>query len=179
MDWYLHGSPLMHDSDTAAILVHASALFRLALGLSDDHPIDLGPGTPTSYVLGDARSAVRLLQPVTRASKVEILQALYLDRAGRLIDQRILNSGTENKTLMSPRQILQPAMKVDAHALILAHNHPCGDPNPSTEDVRATFHLIPIARSIGVCLRDHIILTDTKYFSMREAGLIESQSFTL
>ena len=162
----------MHDADTAAIIVHASALFRLALGLSNDHPLSLGAPNGVTYTLGDTQSAVELLQPVSRTAKVEVLQALYLDKCNRLLDQRVLNSGTENRTLFSPRQVLQPAMQLDAHALILAHNHPCGNPTPSTEDVRTTYRLIEIAHSLGIHLHDHIILTNTKHFSMREAGLI-------
>ena len=168
----LHVSMTMHDSDTAAILVHASALFRLALGLSTDHPVSLGEPNSGTYTMADTQTALHLLQPIARSSKVEVLQAMYLDRCSRLLDHRILNCGTENKTLFSPRQVLQPAMQLDAHALILAHNHPCGNPTPSSEDVRVTYRLIEIAQSIGVRLHDHIILTKTNHFSMRDAGLI-------
>ena len=175
-DRILHVHVTMHDPDTAAILVHASALFKLALGLSSDHPLGLGMPPTGTVKLDSTQSVLELLQPVTRTSKVEVLQALYLDKNGRLLEQRILNSGTENKTLVSPRQVLQPAMQLDAHELIIAHNHPCGNPTPSTDDVRVTYRLLHVAESIGVYLRDHIILTNTSHFSMREAGLIGPQS---
>ena len=169
----------MHDPDTAAILVHASALFRLALGLDNRHPIGLGLETPEQLTLDSTDMMVQLLQPISKMAKVEVLQALYLDGADRLLAQRILNSGTERQTLFSARQILQPAMQMDAQQIVLAHNHPCGNPNPSTDDVRATYHLIRVAHHIGVHLRDHIILTNTRHFSMREAGLIELSSFQI
>ena len=109
----------MHDPDTAAIVAHASALFRLALGLSSDHPISLGEHTETAQRIIQTNDAVKLLQPVVRGSTVEILQALYLDRSDRLLGQRILNTGTETRTLISPRQVLQPAMQLDAHLSLI------------------------------------------------------------
>ena len=166
----------MHDPDTAAIIVHASALFRLALGLEENHPLSVGHSTSGHPPLHETADAIRLLQPVTRGSRVEVLQALYLDRRNRLIDQRILNSGTETQTLFSPRQVLQPAMQLDAHAIILAHNHPCGNREPSTDDIRSTYTLVNAARPLGIHIRDHIILTQTDYFSMYEEGVLASES---
>ena len=162
----------MHDPDIAAIIVHTSALFRLALGMSQDHPASIGEQAKPPHTITYVQDAVTLLQPVVRGSPVEVLQALYLDRQDRLVAHRILNSGTENRTLITPRQVLQPAMKVDAHSLFIAHNHPSGDPTPSTEDVRATLLLIEAARPLGIQVRDHIVLTQTQHYSMREEGLI-------
>ena len=168
----------MHDPDTAAIIVHASALFRLALGLSDDHPISVGDQQAPPHRIIQVEDAVALLQPVVRGSPVEVLQALYLDRNDQLLAHRILNAGTESRTLITARQVLQPAMRVDAHSLFIAHNHPSGDPTPSTEDVRATNILIEAARPLGIQVRDHIVLTQTQHYSMREAGLIGPASIS-
>ena len=162
----------MHDPDTAAILVHASALFKLALGMSTQNTLSLGHPTDQDLQIHEIRDAVEILHPVSRNAKVEVLQALYMDRKDRLIVHRILNSGTENRTLFCPRQVLQPAMQLDAHNLILAHNHPSGIKTPSTADIRATYHLIDVARHLGVQVRDHIILTQMGYFSMRSEGLL-------
>jgi DNA repair protein RadC len=169
----------MHDPDTAAILVHASALFRLALGLSTEHPITLGGQTTALHRIVHVQDAVRLLQPTIRDSTVEVLQALYLDRTDRLLAQRILNTGTEERTLITPRQVLQPAMQLDAHSLLIAHNHPSGVPTPSTQDIRATLCLIEAARPLGIQVRDHIVLTQTQHYSMREEGLLGPSSIHL
>ena len=166
----------MHDADTAAILVHTSALFRLALGLSETHPLSAGYSTDIQPHLQETSDAVRILHPVTRDARVEVLQALYLDRNDRLIEQRILNSGTETRTLFSARQVLQPAMQLDAHGIILAHNHPCGTREPSTDDIRSTYRLVNAARPLGIHIRDHIILTQTDYFSMYNEGVLASES---
>jgi len=169
----------MHDPDTAAILVHASALFRLALGLSIEHPITLAEKTDHPHHIAQIHDAVSLLQPVIRGSSVEVLQALYLDQEDQLLAHRILNTGTENRTLITPRQVLQPAMQLNAHSLFIAHNHPYGDPTPSIEDVRATHVLIEAARPLGIQVRDHIVLTQTRHYSMREQGILGPNSLHL
>jgi DNA repair protein RadC len=169
----------MHDPNTAAIIVHASALFRLALGLSTDHPVTLGERTSSTRRIVHVQDAVSLLQPVIRESHVEVLQALYLDRNDRVLAQRVLNTGTESRTLITPRQVLQPAMQLDAHSIFIAHNHPCGDPTPSTQDVRATHMLVQAARPLGVQVRDHLVLTQTQHYSMREEGLLGPSSLHL
>ncbi len=169
----------MHDPDTAAIVAHASALFRLALGLSAGHPVSVGEPMESTHRIIQTIDAVNLLQPLVRGSTVEVLQALYLDRDDYLLAQRVLNTGTETRTLIGPRQVLQPAMQLDAHSLIIAHNHPSGDPTPSTEDVRATHMLVSAARPLGIQIRDHIVLTRTHHYSMREEGLLGPTLFQL
>ena len=67
-----------------------------------------------------------------------------------------------------------PAIAVSAASLILAHNHPSGDPEPSPEDVRVTCQLVESGRLLGIPVRDHVILGDDRYVSMMESRLCGS-----
>jgi len=82
-------------------------------------------------------------------------------------------TGTLDQTAIYPRAILQRALLCNAAALVLGHNHPSGDPFPSTADKKLTSELKQISGHLGIAIHDHIILGDNgRYYSLRENGLI-------
>lgn len=94
-----------------------------------------------------------------------------------LIDRMIYGSimglnGTQNQSIVHPREVFNPAIKESASAVILVHNHPTGDPAPSTEDIAITRRLKEAGELLGIKVLDHIIIGDGEYLSFVERGLL-------
>lgn len=98
----------------------------------------------------------------------ECLQIVLLNQKGEILSHRILTTGSSGSVTFSPNQIVAIAVKVFAKKIILAHNHPSGICTPSKKDAEETQKLMLIASMIGIELIDHLILTDTEYFSIFE-----------
>ncbi|NLK27079.1 MAG: DNA repair protein RadC [Clostridiales bacterium] len=96
---------------------------------------------------------------------------LMLDSKNRIIKDMIVSTGTVNTSLMPVREIFVQALKYEAVNIIVLHNHPSGDPSPSSEDIRVTKRLLDAGNLIGITLMDHIIIGDNRYISLKEKGL--------
>lgn len=107
-----------------------------------------------------------------RHSDVEIVMALYTDSAMNLLKSLILTVGSNNSSIVSSRDVYINALKYKAGFVILIHNHPSGDPSPSSYDIEITRKLIEAGKLIDIPLVDHIIIGDMKYISLKEAGYI-------
>ncbi len=94
----------------------------------------------------------------------------FLDSKNRLIAWEQVSKGTVNATPVFPREILATALRLEAVGLILAHNHPGGDPTPSREDVLLTERIRESAEGLDIRVLDHIIVTDHDYYSFNEQG---------
>ena len=97
---------------------------------------------------------------------------LCLDTKCRILREALITVGTVNSTLVSPREILIEAVQNGAVNIILIHNHPSGDPNPSVEDIETTERIRKAAEIVGIDLLDHIIIGDNKYISLKEINCI-------
>lgn len=126
------------------------------------------------------------LQPTTRytsASQVfdtlsflreetkEYFIALHLDGKNRVVCIDMVSTGSLNQSIVHPRELFKTALLSSAAAVILMHNHPTGDPTPSTEDLTITRRLTDAGDMIGIKVLDHIIIGDT-YYSFAERGHI-------
>ena len=107
-----------------------------------------------------------------RHEKQEHFIALYLDTKNKIITESLVSKGTLNASIIHPREIFNPAIKVSANSIILLHNHPSGDPSPSNEDELVTKNLIAAGDLIGIPILDHIIVGDTSFISLKEKGSI-------
>ncbi len=107
-----------------------------------------------------------------RSKQQEYLVALSLDGGQRLIAQRIITIGTLDAVLAHPREVFAEALMDRAASIIVAHNHPSGDAQPSQPDIALTQQLAAAGQLLGVALRDHLILTKTDYFSFRQHHLL-------
>lgn len=107
-----------------------------------------------------------------RHQEVEQLVAIYLDTKCKKIGDKILFSGTVNRSLISPREIFIEALKHNAVNIIILHNHPSGDATPSSDDIKSTKRIMDAGRLIGISLIDHIIIGDRKYTSLKETGIL-------
>ena len=118
-----------------------------------------------------------LLGPEMRALRRESLRILLLDTRYQLIRQEEISLGTMNESLAHPREIFRPALVHSAYAVIVAHNHPSGDPTPSEADHRLTRRLAEAASLLQITLLDHIVIGSPQpgraaYFSFKEAGVL-------
>ncbi len=107
-----------------------------------------------------------------RHEEQEKVLLLMLDNKGRLLGERVVFVGTVNASLVSPREIFLTALKFRAVSVILLHNHPSGDPTPSTEDLTLTGRVAECGAMLGITLTDHIIIGDQKAVSFRQENLL-------
>jgi DNA repair protein RadC len=103
----------------------------------------------------------------------EKFKVIFLDTKNRVIEEKTLFEGTVDSSAVYPREVIKDALRYEASALIFAHNHPSGDPEPSLSDKEITRDLVFAARVIQIRVLDHIIIGDNRYFSFADEGLID------
>lgn len=112
---------------------------------------------------------VEFLRRVVRDDAREHFVALYLDGRHRPIAHQVVSIGTASASLVHPREVFQPAILVGACAVIVAHNHPSGDPSPSREDREITQRLAEAGALLGISLLDSVVFTRTgEFVALRE-----------
>jgi DNA repair protein RadC len=107
-----------------------------------------------------------------RTKRQEYTLCLSLDSNNRLIARRTVTIGTLTASLMHPREVFAGPLKDRAAAIIIAHNHPSGDPTPSAADQEATRQLAAAGLLLGIPLRDHFIVAPKDYYSFHLANLL-------
>jgi len=107
-----------------------------------------------------------------RGLKREIFKTLFLDVKNRLIAVERMFKGTVSSSAVYPRDIVKSAIKKDASSVILVHNHPSGDPTPSSEDKRITKDVVNALKAVDIRVLDHIIIGDNRYFSFASEKLL-------
>ena len=142
----------------AASLMAALELGRRSLGSA-------GPPITTP------EEAYVQLQHLSQSRK-ETFKALYLDGRRRLLRSEIVSVGTLTATLVHPREVFGPALECGAASLVVAHNHPSGDPTPSHEDRLLTERLSQAGRLLGLNLDDHLVIGKGCFISLRQLGLL-------
>lgn len=103
----------------------------------------------------------------------EHFRGLYLNTRNRLIHDEIISMGTLNLSLIQPREVFRPAIEYSAAALIIAHNHPSGDPEPSEDDIKVTQQIVEVGKLMQIDVLDHVIIGEAKFVSLRERGVIK------
>jgi DNA repair protein RadC len=110
------------------------------------------------------------LLPEYGARPVEQFGIVLVDARHYLIRARILSVGTVDRSVVHPREVFREAVSARATGIVLFHNHPSGDPAPSSEDVALTQRMVAAGELMGIEVVDHVILTATRYLSLRELG---------
>ena len=118
------------------------------------------------------QSVADLLLPQYGNRPVEQFGVVLLDTKHRVLRTTILSIGTLDASLVHPREIFREATAAGAAAIVLFHNHPSGDPEPSPDDVQLTKRLVAAGVLMGIDVIDHVILADVRYCSMKENGFI-------
>ncbi len=103
---------------------------------------------------------------------VETFLCLQLDCKNIVKALQVVSIGSLNSSLVHPREVFRSAIINGAAAVILAHNHPSGDPAPSDEDLQITKRLCEVGKIVGIRCLDHIVIGNGRYFSFADQGLI-------
>jgi DNA repair protein RadC len=140
-------------------LVHAAAL-RAAQGEVKKRPVLTSMSTVIDYL----RSAMAF-------EAREQFRILFLDKRNKLIADEVQTQGTVDHTPVYVREVMKRALDLAATAIILAHNHPSGDPSPSKADIDMTRQIAEVAAKLGVVVHDHIILGRDGHLSLKSARL--------
>lgn len=141
---------------------------KAALGIS--HRLAKEIGVPKGSIL-TAEQAYLFVRDHLAYQKKEIFGVILQDVRGCAIKWEEISVGTLTQTLVHPREVFYPAVQHRAASLILAHNHPSGDPSPSPQDLHLTRILIQAGRLFGIHINDHIIVTNSGYVSLKECGV--------
>ena len=107
-----------------------------------------------------------------RDKKRELFLAVILDNKNRILKEIEISIGSLTSSIVHPREVFGPAIREHAASVIFVHNHPSGDPYPSNEDIEITERLKKASGIVGIKILDHIIIGNTKYFSLRDEGLL-------
>lgn len=115
---------------------------------------------------------VRKYQPLLRDLNHEVFKVLLLDSANQLLRDVKVSDGILNSSLVHPREVFRHAILEPAASIILLHNHPSGNPEPSPEDLQVTKQIVEASKVIGIPVHDHIIITPHSFTSFAERGLL-------
>ncbi len=133
-----------------------------------------------SPIVTTPEQAAAVLRERARVLQKEVFWALMLDAKNRLIGEpQKISEGTLTSSLVHPRELFKKALEYSCASMILAHNHPSGDPTPSAEDIRVTKQLIGAGEVMGIKVLDHIVLghrkwyNSTDFLSLRETGVVK------
>ena len=108
-----------------------------------------------------------------RDQKKEIVKVVYLNTQNQIIDVKDLSQGTVDSSYVYPREVMEGALKANAVSMVIVHNHPSGNPEPSSSDRELTRNLVYAGTMLQIKILDHIIIGDNKYFSFAGQGWIE------
>ena len=126
---------------------------------------------PRGPVLREPKDVAALLFPVLAMTEHEIGVVLMLDRGQRLVDADLYTQGAVNTVSITPAAVFRAALRAAASGVIVAHNHPTGDPTPSKNDLALTARLAEIGRLVGIPLLDHVIIArGGEPYSIAERG---------
>lgn len=122
--------------------------------------------------LSEPKTVANYFRSVYQGEDKEMFCTLFLDTKNRPVKMETVSLGILNQTLVHPREVFRTAIRQGAHSILLAHNHPSGDPEPSSEDLSITRRLIMAGKIIGIPVLDHVIVAESHYTSFRERGLL-------
>lgn len=125
------------------------------------------------YVVTYADQAANLIMEDMRHLRREIFLVMLLSSKGEIISFEKVAEGDINTAAVKGREIFQAAVRRNAFSVILAHNHPSGDPSPSDADIAATNRLIEAGELLGIYVADHIIIGNNKYYSFKENKIMK------
>jgi DNA repair protein RadC len=134
---------------------------RMACFTADERPIVRSPQDVAGLLMGRFRYEQK-----------EHFIAVLLSTKHHVLAMPVISIGSLNASIVHPRELFREAIQCSAAAVILVHNHPSGDPTPSTEDVLLTKKMVESGRILDISVLDHLILGDNKYVSLKEKGII-------
>lgn len=134
---------------------------RISRGIAKEGLIINNPKTISEYFM-----------ETLRHRKTECVMLVCMDAKGEMIGEKMISQGSVKMAPVSPREVFMEALSAEAVSIILVHNHPSGNPQPSEADEELTKQLYLAGKQLDIPLLDHIIIGDNRYFSFKEANLI-------
>lgn len=125
-----------------------------------------------SYKISQPKDAADLVMENMRYLKQEYLKVIMLNTKNVVISVKDISMGSLNSSVVHPREVFNEAVKKSCASIIISHNHPSGDPTPSSEDINLTHRLSECGKLLGIDLIDHIIIGDGIYISLKEKGIV-------
>ena len=113
-----------------------------------------------------------LLMEEMRHLRKEVFKIILLNTKNHIIKYLNISVGSLNASIVHPREVFSEAVKVGCSGMLLVHNHPSGDPEPSREDIETTHRLINAGNILGIRVLDHIVIGDGRYISLKEQGMM-------
>lgn len=151
----------MGQTSAAALKVVALAARRMMRGEVEGKP-----------VLGNWQALLDYLTVDMAHLTVERVRVLYLNTQNRLIQDHHVGDGSIDEAAIHPREVIRRGLDLGATALILVHNHPSGNPEPSRADIQITSRIAEAGRLLGITVHDHVIVGRQGHVSLRAKGLI-------
>lgn len=123
-------------------------------------------------IIKKSAQAAEIIQPLLADLKYEVFVVLFLNTANKVLHREILSMGGTKGTVVDPKIVMKKALEQDANNLILCHNHPSGNLNPSKADMQLTRKLCDAARLLDINILDHLIVSSQGFYSFADEGLM-------
>jgi len=153
--------PGMGDTAVAALKIVQATSLRMLKGEFRDKPL-----------LSSWDALLDWLRADMGPAEVERVRVLYLNSRNMLIRDELVSEGSIDQSAIYVREVVQRALELGAAALILVHNHPSGNPEPSRQDIAITRDITEAAARLGIAVHDHIIIGGAGHRSLRALGLL-------
>jgi DNA repair protein RadC len=150
----------------------SAALFALIRELFNRIHLEQLTDSTNSSSISSSSQVIEYYKNLLEYEKKEQFRIMFLNNKNKLLAEELLQHGTINHTAIYLREIVQRALELGASALIIVHNHPSGDPQPSRQDVVITKMIRDVAAKLDMLLLDHLVIGKNDCRSMREMGLI-------
>ncbi|MEL7707511.1 DNA repair protein RadC [Citromicrobium bathyomarinum] len=154
-------TPGLGEAGAAALKAVALAARRMARSEVVDRP-----------VIANWHALIDYLSTDMAHLTVERVRVLYLDTKNRLVQDHHVGDGSIDEASIHPREVIRRGLDLGAAALILVHNHPSGNPEPSRADIAVTLKIAEAGRLLGIAVHDHVIIGQGRYVSLKAKGLI-------
>lgn len=123
------------------------------------------------YIIRSPQDVANLFEDLKYKNQ-EQFEVAFLNTKNKVISRKTIFVGSLNSCIVHPRDIFREAVRLNAAAIVCAHQHPSGDPSPSREDIEVTSRLVECGKMMGIELLDHCIIGESKYISLKEKGYV-------
>ncbi len=124
------------------------------------------------FDIKEPQSVVKAIRASIKDKAKEHFKLILLNTRNKILGISTISIGSLNASIVHPREVFKDAIVHNAYSVVLAHNHPSGDPEPSEDDLTITKRFIEAGKILGIEVIDHIIITKTGFFSFKEKGLL-------
>lgn len=123
-------------------------------------------------IVTSSNDVAHIYGPRLRDLTKEVFMIVLLSSDHKILQDLILSEGVLNAAVITPREVFRPALFANAAAVILLHNHPSGNPEPSPEDIQVTRQMTTVGKAMNIPVLDHLIIAGEKYTSFADKGLL-------